>query len=250
MTDSRLGEIKALQKKIVLGLEHGEDISELSHELARVRQEIAAAAEVEELQKVADQRKALKDRAEAVKTKIERQGQAIDSFLRARDEICKGLAPIIERAKGLPKVQSECYAEYHDPGQLCGQVRLPEGYLPKALKVPMLEGRDGIADAHDRAAQAYFYLSAGLGLLQSLKREDRPFPERPAGEFEAIEESETFEEPPTCSACAHAQVEMINQRLKEGVSLRTLEEQFGISKSTLSRHKRKCLGIEAVRMVD
>jgi len=236
--------ITELQKKVVKALETGQDPAPILKELADLRAAIAMEAEKAELQKIADERQALRDKAEVVKGKIQKQGEAIDIFLKARDTVTTELAPIVERAKELPKLQSECYAEYHDPGILVWTAKLPEGYLPKDLSVPMLEGKDGIMDCHDRAAQAVWYISAGLGLLQSLKREDRPFPERPASEFEAIEP-----ETGSCIVCSHPEVEAINNLLRQGKPLRDIEAGFDISRSSLSRHKNNCLNLGAIKVV-
>ena len=237
--------IKAIQKQIIVKIEAGEDVSELTRRLAQERAQIAARAEVAELQKIANERQALRDKAEAVKVKVQKQGEAIDAFLKARDAITEALLPIFERARELPKLQGECYSQYHDPGILAWEAKLPDGYLPKGLAVPMLDGKDGVTDSYDRAAQAVWYISAGLGLLQSLIREDRPIPERPATEFEAIE-PET--EAGSCIVCSHAEIEAINSLLRQGKPLRDIESEYGVNRSSLSRHKNNCLNLGAIRV--
>jgi hypothetical protein len=231
----KMATITELQKRIVKALETGQDPAPILKELGELRAKIAAEAELEQLQKVANARQALRDQAEAVKGKVQKQGEAIDAFLKARDAITEALAPILDKARELPKLQSECYAEYRRPGDLAWATKLPEGYLPKGLAVPMLEGSDNVSDAQDRAAQAVWYISAGLGLLQSLKREDRPIPERPATEFEAID-NDPYPDPP-CKVCQHPERAAIDKALAEGVSLRDIASQYGISKSTVDRHK-------------
>jgi DNA invertase Pin-like site-specific DNA recombinase len=113
----------------------------------------------------------------------------------------------------------------------------------------MLESRDGIQDSYNRAAQAVWYIGTGLGLLQSLQRVGRPFPERPAGRVEAIE-AETSEIELNCLVCSHEKAEAINKALQDGRSLRELETEYNISRSTLSRHKNRCLGLSAARIAE
>jgi hypothetical protein len=45
----------------------------------------------------------------------------------------------------------------------------------------------------------------------------------------------------TCSVCGHPEHTKINQSLAAGTQLRIIAAQFQISKSSLSRHGRKCL---------
>jgi len=241
--------IKAIQKQIVTKLETGEDVSELSRRLAQERAKIAAQAEIEELKKIAGQRQQLRDEATKAQEKVKLQGEAIDTFLKARDAITEALMPIVEKARELPKLQSECYSQYHDAGQLAWTKKLPEGYLPKGLSVPILEGKDGVTYSYDRAAQAVWYISAGLGLLQSLIRIDRPIPEREATEFEAIDPL-TSEVELNCRVCNHEKVAEINKALQDGRPLRELEVEFNVSRSTLSRHKNNCLNLGAIRFRD
>mgnify|MGYP001146971889 CR=1 FL=1 len=127
MTDT----IKAIQKQIIVKLEAGEDVSELTRRLAQERAKIAAQAEVEQLNKIADERQALRDKAEAVKAKVQKQGEAIDTFLKARDTIITPLAELVEKAKELPKLQGACHEQYHDAFVFGADMRqIRKGYLP------------------------------------------------------------------------------------------------------------------------
>ena len=239
--------ITGLQQQIVKALETGNDPGPILKELGELRAKIAQEAELAELQKIAEKRQALRDRAEEVKEKIRLQSEAIDAFLKARDAITTALAPILEQARELPALQAKCSEQYRGSSDLAWATKLPEGYLPKELTIPFVEGKDKISETYDRAAQAVFYIGAGLGLLQSLKREDRPIPEREATEFEAIE-PETSEVEPNCRVCNHEKVEEINKALQNGRPLRELETEFDVSRSTLSRHKNNCLSLGAIRI--
>ena len=242
----RLSEIRGIQKAIVSALEKGEDVAELSRRLARVRAEIAAEVEVEELKKVATEREELRNQAEAVKARVEKQRVAIAAFLEARDGVVDEMLPFLEKAKTLVDLQGKCYEQYRRAGDLVWTTSLPEGYLPKELTVPVLEGADKVTDAQDRASQAVSYITAGLGLLQNLQRVDRPFPERPATEFEG----ELGTPEPNCLGCQHSRAEEINKALQAGRPLRGLEDEFSISRSTLSRHRGRCLNLGPIRMVE
>jgi len=239
--------ITELQKQVVKALERGNDPAPILKELADLRASIAMAAEKAELQKIADARQALRDKAAEVQEKIRLQSEAIDTFLKARDAITATLAPILEQARELPALQAKCFEQYRRPSDLAWATKLPEGYLPKELTIPFVEGSDKISESYDRAAQAVFYISAGLGLLQSLKREDRPIPEREATEFEAIE-PETTEVELDCCVCNHEKVAEINKALQNGRPLREMETEYNVSRSTLSRHKNNCLSLGAIRI--
>ena len=187
---SDLTEVKRLQKDIVLALEKGQDSAKLLKELADLRSRIASDLEKEELQRIANERQVLKFKAAKVQEKVRLQAAAIDAFLSERDRITSALLPILNEVKGLVDLQGKCYQQYRNAGSFAFEAELPEGYLPKDLTLPMLDGRDGVEDSYARAAEAHFYLSAGCGLLQSLFRRDAPIPQRPASEFESIEPSE------------------------------------------------------------
>jgi len=54
-------------------------------------------------------------------------------------------------------------------------------------------------------------------------------------------ESETTEVESSCRVCQHRERGAIDKALQEGRSLRDIETEFNVSRSTLSRHKRNCL---------
>ena len=59
--------VTILQKEIVKALEAGQDPAPILKELGELRAKLAAEGELAELQKVANERQALRDKAEAVK---------------------------------------------------------------------------------------------------------------------------------------------------------------------------------------
>lgn len=240
--------IKAIQKQIVVKLEAGEDISELTRQLTQERAKIASQAEIEQLKKITDERRQLRDKADVIRGKVQKQDAAINSFLKARDGIIKALTPILEQAKKLPELQAKCYEQYRGPGDLVWIKKVPKGYLPKGLAVPMLDTEDGVTDSYDRAAQAVWYIGAGLGSLQGLKREDRPIPEKPAGEFDGALGSGTSEIELNCLVCNHEKTAEINKALQDGRPLRDIEAEYQVSRSTLSRHRNRCLNLGAIRI--
>ena len=243
MTDT----IKAIQKQIVAKLEVGEDVSELTRRLAQERARIAAQIEVEELKKIVDERQQLRDKAAKVQEKVKLQGEAIDAFLKVRDAIITPLAELVEKARDLPKLQSECYAQYHDAFVFGGDMRqIPKGYLLADFNCPILDMASGVSESYDVAAQAFFYLQSGLGLLANLTKGEMTIPGKPAGEFDGELEPET--ESGSCIVCSHPEVEAINSLLRQGKPLRDIEAEFDVSRSSLSRHKNNCLNLGAVRV--
>jgi hypothetical protein len=242
--------IKEIQKKIIVKREAGEDITELAQELVQERAKEATAAEVKELDKIVAERQVLRDKATKVQQKTKLQGEAIDTFLTKRDAITEALAPILEKARELPQLQGECYAQYHDSFMLGADIRtLPKGYLPANFSCPMLEMASGISESYDAAAMALFHLRAGLGFLTNLTKGEMTVPEKPPGEFDGDLGVEpelnpgTAEVEANCRICQHPEREAIDKALKANRSLRDIETEFNVSRSTLSRHKNRCLNL-------
>ena len=233
--------IKAIQKQIVVKLEAGEDVSGLTKRLAKERAKIAARAEIEQLGKIADERRALRNKAEVVKVKVQKQSEAIDAFLKLRDTLVSQLQPIIEPMAEMARMQtlgkdgpSECYI-FNDMVQFAGAVNtVPQGYLSANFGCPFLEMADGKQDARDKASEAYYYLLAAHGILASFQKGISMLPLRPAEGLVAIG-NET--EAGSCIVCSHAEVETINGLLRQGKPLREIENEFDVSRSSLSRHK-------------
>ena len=63
-------------------------------------------------------------------------------------------------------------------------------------------------------------------------------------------EGETIEVESSCLVCREREREAIDKALQEGRSLRDIETEFNVPRSTLSRHKRNCLNLGTVRMHD
>ena len=236
--------IKAIQQQIVKAMEAGKDTSALLKELADVRAAIAMEAEKAELEKIVSARKALKDKAELIQAKVQKQGEAIDAFLKARDFVVEGLAPLLEKVKELPALHDECFAQFHDPMVAGYTFQEAKGFLPADLTVPYLQLGQGTTNAYDASRQALYYLAAGYGLLANLKRIETK-PQQPQKDsILDVDDEPGFEAVTNCSVCLNEKAAEINKALQQGRPLRELETEFNISRSTLSRHKRKCLRIE------
>ena len=54
----------------------------------------------------------------------------------------------------------------------------------------------------------------------------------------------------SCRVCQHPEREAIDKALREGRSLRDIETEFNVPRSTLSRHKNRCLNLGAIRVVE
>lgn len=255
MTDNTLGEIKALQKRVVKALETGQEPAPILKELAELRAKIAMETEREQLQKIADQRKALKNSAEAVKAKVQKQGDAVDAFLKTRDNVVKQLQAMLEPLKELAKMgraswendSGECYL-YNDAGQFQGDVRrIPKELLPEDFKCPTLEMMAPGERSHGKATEALHYFQSCIGILSNFQKGYMTTHSQTADDTLLLDnEPETIEA--NCLVCSHAQAEAINKGLKEGKSLRELETKFNVSRSTLSRHKNRCLGLGAIQI--
>jgi hypothetical protein len=290
--------IKAIQKQIVAKLEAGEDVSQLTRQLAEERAKIAAQAEVEELKKIANERQKLRDEAAKVQERVKLQGENIDKFLKLRDTLVSQLQPLIEPMKELAKMQSmnkdgpgECYAGFFDIGQFSAEVnKIPAGYLPADFGCPFLEMADGKQDARDKAGEACAYLAWAYGILVNFQKGISTLPLRSVDGLMALDnepeieggscivcehperetigaaetsgtepkpvETETLESEPVetvgsetiCKVCTHPERETIDNLLRQGKPLRDLESEFGVSRSTLSRHKNRCLNLGAIRI--
>ena len=245
--------IKEIQKQIVVKLEKGEDISELSRQLAQERAKIATQAEIEELQKIADARQTFKKRAEDVKATVERQAVAIDEFLAHRDKILPQLQELVEPMKQLARMgraswegdSGECYI-YNDSGPFQAAVRdIPKELMPADFKCPTLEMAIPSEHSSGKAKEALFYLEACIGILTNFRKGFMiPTSMSTDGNLLLDNEAETGH----CLVCVHPEVETINKQIKEGKSLRDLEAEFKVSRSTLSRHKNHCLNLSAIHI--
>jgi hypothetical protein len=234
--------ITELQKRVVKALESGQDPAPILKELAELRASIAMEAEKAELQKITDQRQQLRDKAEAIKGKVQKQGEAISRFLELRDSLVSQLQPLIEPMKELAKMQTmqrdgpgECYAGYSALPQFAGDVRgIPIDYLDKNFGCPFLTMKGGKVDARNKAGEACNYLVWAVGILSNFESRVSPLPLKPAEGLMAIEpESETG----SCIVCSHEKVEAINNLLRQSKPLRDIEAKFAVSRSSLSRHK-------------
>ncbi len=249
--------IKAIQKQIIVKLEAGKDVSELTRRLAQERVKIATEGELAELQKIADERQQLRDKAEAVKSKVQKQGEAIDAFLSLRDKLVSQLEPLLEPMGELAKMASaswerdpgECYI-FNDMGQFAATVRsVPKGYLPADFGCPFLEMKGGQVDAYGKAPEANAYFMAAVGILAGFTKGVRAIPLKPVEGLVAID-NEPETEARSCVICSHAEVETINNLLRQGKPLRDIESEFGVSRSSLSRHKSRCLNEGVIRVTD
>jgi len=256
MTDNRLAEIKAIQKRIVNALEAREDVSQLRNELARVRAEIAADAEIAELKKITVRRQSLKDKAAKVIATVADQDAAITTFLKARDALLTKLQELQEPLKELAQMGNtsweanpgKCYL-YNDVGAFSAAViDIPKELLPADFSCHTLEMIQGSERSFGKARQAWQYFEYCIGILSSFKKGSMSVHARSTDDSLLLDnEPETTEA--NCLVCQHERVAEINEALKSGRPLRELETEFGISRSTLSRHKNRCLNLGAIRIV-
>jgi len=253
--------ITVIQKEIVKALETGQDPAPILKELGELRAKIAAEGELAELQKIADEHQALRDKAEAVKAKVEKQSRAIDKFLELRDTLVSQLQPLLEPMAELAKRGAaawerdpgECYI-FTDVGLFSAAVeRIPQGYLPADFACPFLEMQGGEVDAVGKASEAYSYFMATYGILAAFSKGISALPLSPAEGLVAVDNEPEIEPEPeagSCIVCSHAEVETINNLLSQNKPLRDIESEFGVSRSSLSRHKSRCLNLGVIRIHD
>lgn len=247
--------ITAIKKHIVAKLEAGEDVSELSRQLAQERAKIATEAEVQELQQIATERQKLKVKAEAVKVKAQTQGDAIDAFLKARDGLLPKLQELQEPLKELAQMANtswedhpgECYL-FNDAGAFSASViDLPRELLPKDFSCPSLEMMQPSELSYGKARQAFQYFQYCIGILSSFKKGSMSVRARPTDDSLLLD-TETTEV--NCLVCQHDRLNEINKALQAGRPLRELETEYNVSRSTLSRHKNRCLNLEAISIAE
>lgn len=246
--------VKGLQQRIVKALDKGQDPAPLLKELAELRAKIAKEAETElaELQKVASERQAIRGKREAVKAKVQKQGEGIDAFLKARDTLVSQLKPLLEPMGELVKMGAvtldyqgrepgPCYI-FSSKSQFGGAVnQIPEGYLPRDFGCPFLQIEGGKVDCREKAAEANKFLNNAHSILAAFTKGiiTRPL-RQPAEGLVVLDdepEGETAEVESSCLVCRHREREAIDKALQDGRSLRDIKAEFGVSRSSLSRHK-------------
>jgi len=257
MTDDRLYRIKAIQKQIVDALEKGEDVTKLRNELARVRAEIAADAEVEELRRISTARQALRNKASEVQQRVSLQGEAIDTFLAERDELVAQLKPLLEPMAKVARMANPpwekepggCYA-FPDAANFTASVKgIPKELLPTDFACPILEMTASGERSLGKAREAATYLQFCIGILANFRKGNIAAHTRGADDSLLLNVDTDITES-RCMVCEHPKAEAINNALREGRSLRDIEAEFTVSRSTLSRHKNKCLNLGVITIVE
>jgi hypothetical protein len=254
--------IVELQKQIVDALEEGKDPAGLLEELAEVKASLLLDAEREALQAIANERKDLKNRALEIVARVKRQGEAIDDFLEFKAFVLDNLVPMLPKVLKLAKMANPSWAE--EPGECCifdsiasfqAQVKdIPHEILPEGFACPTLEMSNGQISSQGQAMMAYKHFQACVGILQGFQKGNMRVSSKPTDKGLMLDETKPEHSTPkpeefivkTCPVCDHEHADDINRALKDHRPLRDIEKQYGISKSSLSIHNRKC----PVRMID
>jgi len=248
---NRQVEIRRLQKELVKALETGGDKVPILKKMADVRAASAMEDDQAEAQKIADARQALRNKAEAVKANVERQATAIDQFLAYRDKTLPQLEALIEPVQELARMgraswedkqgePGECYI-YPDPSPFQGAIRgIPKELLPDDFKCPTLEMTIPSERSFGKAKEALYYFEACIGILSNF-RKGFMTPSTAATDDSLLLDNEPENETGNCIVCSHAEVKTIDNLLRQGRHLRDIESEFSVSRSSLSRHKGKCL---------
>ncbi|MFC1944690.1 hypothetical protein ACFLX5_04290 [Chloroflexota bacterium] len=115
-------------------------------------------------------------------------------------------------------------------------------------------GLKGALVTHYKSVTTFklWYMHATYGYLAHLAKGDMAAFQREVddgvGHDTENEGDENQSQEGGCIVCHHEAVEAINKRLQEGTPLRELESEYGISRSTLSRHRNRCLNLGAIRV--
>ena len=239
--------IRELQAKLVKALEEKRDTAPILRQIAEEKARQATGADLAEAEKIARERQELKDKAEKVTAKVERQGKAIDAFLEARSALLERLEPLVEPLQELAGMgaaswergSGECYL-YNDHGQFTGAVRgIPREMLPDGFSCPTLAMLAPGETSYGKAEDASRYLQYAVGILQSYTKGAMPAITR-EGDDSLLLDGEP-ELTGGCLVCQHERLDMINDALQDERPLRELEAEYNVSRSTLSRHKNRCL---------
>ncbi len=257
--ETRQQELKRVNRQIVRKMEAGEDYSGLRQRRDNIRTEITGLIEDKELRKKAEANNAMQARAEAIKERVQKQDEAIDQLLALRDQVVAKLEPLVEPMKELARLGSlsrsgpgAVWEQFHDSYSFGAQVAgIRPPYLPEGFSCPILEIAPGTVAAYDKTAEAFQYFQWALGILSNLKKGVMFAHLKPADEdLDGLEDPENMEIELHCRVCNHEKAAEINKALKDGRALRDVETEFNVSKSTLHRHKNRCLNLGAVRIVD
>lgn len=247
-----MSKIDTLRQQIVESQTKGKATSALEKQLKEARLDEQIAKEVKDLQQVADQRLKWQREADKIKEKVSLQEEAIARFLALRDSLI-GLPvkELLDRAQELIAAQNECYVQFHDTFQFGATVgRIPKGYLPGGFSCPRL-GLVGDQDySYDKAAEGIYSLRAGYGFLVAIVRGSMAAFQREMDDGVGHSGDDDPYPDPGCSVCQHLEREAIDKALKEGVPLRTIEAGHGVSRSSLDRHKHRCLNLGPIRITE
>lgn len=247
--------ITNIQKRIVKAFEAGTDTAPLLKELRDVRAKKADEIELEQLQKVAEERQALKAKAQALVAKVEAQEKGIDKFLSARDVLLDKIKPLLPEINELSKMAAPgwerqpgiVYSSFNDAGQFVASVRaIPKDYLPENFHCSFLQMKSGVEKVEGKANEAAQYFMACIGLLDQLVKGEVQATSQDA---EGLLANDPETEKASCIVCAHPDVAIINGLLMEGTkTMRELEVEYKVSRSSLSKHKNNCKISELVEL--
>jgi hypothetical protein len=168
-----------LDKKLVKALENHEDPAPILQEIRELREKQEEEKKLAEAQKVADERQQLYERAEGIKSQVERQNNAINNLLKARDGLLSQLQPLLEPMCQLAKMAAgpesregsgDCYL-INDLQSFAGTIKgIPSSYFPADFGCPFLEMKGGEQDARGKASEALRYLTWACGILANLQK--------------------------------------------------------------------------------
>jgi hypothetical protein len=196
-------------------------------------------------------------KAAEVQEKVSKQERAIDTFLGERDRMLAQLEPLLEPMRKLAELGNpswvdnpgSCYI-FPDAASFLGALRgIPKELLPADFACPTLSLIVPGERSLGKSAEAAMYLQYCIGILRAFCKGSMAAHTKEADDSLLLDlDTDTTES--TCMVCEHSKVEAINNALKEGRSLRDIEAEFGISRSTLHRHKKRCLNLSAIRIME
>lgn len=244
--------IRELQAKLVKALEAKRDTAPILKQITEERARLATVEDLAEAEKIARERQELKDKAEKVVDKVKRQERGIDAFLEGRSSILAQMEGLVEPLQELARMgaaawereHGDCYL-YADQAQFAGACRgIPREMLPDGFSCPTLAMTQPGETSFGKAEDAARYLQYAVGILQSYTKGAMPAITR-EGDDSLLLDGEP-ELTGGCLVCQHERLDMINDALQDERPLRELEAEYNVSRSTLSRHKNRCLKLVGI----
>ena len=234
-----MSNISDLRKRIVAALIKGEPVDGLERQLRQAKVDELEKTEMVELKRIAEQRLGWEKKVVEIKGRIGKQSEAVKRYLVARDAILAPIEAMIAQVKALAAMEQEATA--YRACDFSEDTRALPLQFGADLRDPTLGHRHWTG--FDTTAQAAKYLEDAHDLLSGMYTFDySPSSSEPLKDDLASSDVHDAVEFRECNVCQHKDRTAIDLALQANQSLRDIESQFGVSKSSLHRHKQHLPG--------